>query len=212
MTLTSSSPRSMRHDDMLAYLDTLAEEDLVRKAPIPLFKIVMGAEEIPLPISSARCSSTTGTITPARAKILRPSVYLRGLLARSEWSTSSSRAASGRSWKPPPARCRRSTPAGSPTCSTARCPTKADHLRGLRGLAERRRAHLRRYRLRPEAPMLAYVRRCPSSWSVAIVEDDNPGARAQARVCRGADRSAAARRDAAGDRSPARSRPALPTR
>jgi len=36
--------------DMLAYLDTLAEEDLVRKARIPLFKTFMGTEEIPLPI------------------------------------------------------------------------------------------------------------------------------------------------------------------
>jgi hypothetical protein len=35
---------------MLAYLDTLAEEDLVRKARIPLFKTFMGTEEIPLPI------------------------------------------------------------------------------------------------------------------------------------------------------------------
>ena len=35
--------------DMLAYLDTLAEPDLVRKARIPLFKTFMGTDEIPLP-------------------------------------------------------------------------------------------------------------------------------------------------------------------
>ena len=36
--------------EMLAYLDTLTEGDLVRKARIPLFKTFMGTEEIPLPV------------------------------------------------------------------------------------------------------------------------------------------------------------------
>ena len=36
--------------DMLAYIDTLSEADLVRKARIPLFKTFMGTEEIPLPV------------------------------------------------------------------------------------------------------------------------------------------------------------------
>jgi DinB superfamily len=36
--------------DVLAYLDTLSETDLVRKARIPLFKTFMGTEEIALPV------------------------------------------------------------------------------------------------------------------------------------------------------------------
>ena len=35
---------------VLAYLDTLTESDLVRKARIPLFKTFMGTDEIPLPV------------------------------------------------------------------------------------------------------------------------------------------------------------------
>jgi DinB superfamily len=35
---------------VLAYLDTLTEADLVRKARIPLFKTFMGTDEIPLPV------------------------------------------------------------------------------------------------------------------------------------------------------------------
>ena len=36
--------------DVLAYLDTLGEADLARRARIPLFKTFMGTEEIPLPV------------------------------------------------------------------------------------------------------------------------------------------------------------------
>jgi len=36
--------------DVLAYLDTLTEADLTRKARIPLFKTFMGTDEIPLPV------------------------------------------------------------------------------------------------------------------------------------------------------------------
>jgi hypothetical protein len=35
---------------VLAYLDTLTESDLLRKARIPLFKTFMGTDEIPLPV------------------------------------------------------------------------------------------------------------------------------------------------------------------
>lgn len=39
-----------QRSDVLAYLDTLTESDLVRKARIPLFKTFMGTDEIPLPV------------------------------------------------------------------------------------------------------------------------------------------------------------------
>jgi hypothetical protein len=39
-----------QRSSVLAYLDTLTESDLVRKARIPLFKTFMGTDEIPLPV------------------------------------------------------------------------------------------------------------------------------------------------------------------
>src|SRR5262245_42345151 len=50
---------------VLENVASLTEAELTRKARIPLFKQFMGTDEITIPISSERCSTITGTTTPA---------------------------------------------------------------------------------------------------------------------------------------------------